>query len=403
MPSSIPRPDKPGRYVAAAKRLEDAGQLAIAGGVLAEAERRFPTDEALFLHRSEFIERHHNGEAAFARWVLMANRFPGRDRICTKVAHHHLAAGRFQAADAVLAEALARMPDSLSLLAEAAVVARARGNLHEAARRWRAAIDRHPDWPQAILAYNATLAALAAQAIDTAPDDTLPVAGAKGPFLLTRQADADGLRDLFMRFESLGRNCQFGFLQREFGAEPLGLLRFGGMAACDLSRALDNDFAELMAADDAILIPQHQDYFLEVPRAGFAIHTLTEPADLGVFLIQMRRRLRYLARKLLGDLQAGEKIFVFKEYDVTEEEISAVHTAVRRHGAGHLLFVRKPDENHPTGSVEFRADRVYVGYIEPGGAKDKGFRDAWVKVCGTIADTVPAESGPGQALVAEVS
>src|SRR5208282_2964949 len=137
-------------------------------------------------------------------------------------------------------------------------------------------------------------------------------------------------------------------------------------------------------------IPHPIDYQLEVPRAGFDIHTLIVPENPDAFLVQMRRRLRYLSRKLLEDLQEGEKIFVFKAYDLTDDEMEAVHRAVRRHGPGQLLFVRRPDADHPTGSVEPRADRVWVGYIQPGGAKDKPFRDAWVKVCSAIVAALPA-------------
>jgi hypothetical protein len=321
---------------------------------------------------------------------MMANRFPGRAPILATVARQRREAGRLNAADAVIAAALAQLPDSQVLLVESPLVALARGDLHETARRWRVAIDRHPNWPEPILAHNAIQSAIAAREFDATAEDPGQGWAARQAFLLTRQNDADALRELFMRFESLGSDCQFGFLQREFGAEPLGILRFGGISAANLVRALDNDLVELMEADDARFIPHPVDYQLEVPRAGFDIHTLIVPEDPDAFLVQMRRRLRYLSRKLLEDLQDGEKIFVFKSYDLTEEELVAVRRAVRRHGQGQLLFVRRPDADHPTGSVEPGPDRTWLGYIEPGGAKDKPFRDAWVKVCGTIAATLAA-------------
>ena len=316
-------------------------------------------------------------------------------------ARRHREAGRLDAADEVLTAALAQMPNSQVLLAENPQPALLRGDLHEVARRWRIAIDRHPQWPEPILAHNAARAAIAAREIDMTPDDAARSAADEPAFLLTRQSDADALRDLFMRFESPGSDCQFGFLQREFGAEPLGILRFGGISARDLVRALDNDLVELMEADDARFLPHPIDYQLEVPRAGFNIHTLIVPADPDAFLVQMRRRLRYLSRKLLEDLQEGEKIFVFKAYDVTQEEMAAVLAAVRRHGPGQLLFVRRPDANHPTATVEARDDGVWVGYIQPSAAKDKAFRDAWATICSTIVAALPAERRAAQPLLAE--
>jgi hypothetical protein len=52
LPSLIPRLDAPQRFVDAATSLEAAGQLAIAAGLLAEAERQFPADATLFRHRT---------------------------------------------------------------------------------------------------------------------------------------------------------------------------------------------------------------------------------------------------------------------------------------------------------------------------------------------------------------
>ncbi len=56
------------------------------------------------------------------------------------------------------------------------------------------------------------------------------------------------LQDLMLRFAALGDNCEFGLVQRQAGAEPLGLLRFAGFhipAERRLGRlieALDREF-----------------------------------------------------------------------------------------------------------------------------------------------------------------
>ena len=42
--------------------------------------------------------------------------------------------------------------------------------------------------------------------------------------------------DLVTQFESLGDSCERGLVQHRVGAEPLGLLRFGGIALVDLVR-----------------------------------------------------------------------------------------------------------------------------------------------------------------------
>ena len=55
--------------------------------------------------------------------------------------------------------------------------------------------------------------------------------------------DGLGDRDLMMGFESLGDDCEFGFAQRGSGAEPLSLLRFGGIRLHRLHEALETRFA----------------------------------------------------------------------------------------------------------------------------------------------------------------
>src|SRR5262249_5780044 len=106
--SLMPAFDKPDPYLEAARILDDAGNLALADAVLAEAERRFPAREAVGLRRTEFIERHHGPQAALARWILMANRFPGQERAWAKLVRREREAGRLQGAESVLAEGFAK-------------------------------------------------------------------------------------------------------------------------------------------------------------------------------------------------------------------------------------------------------------------------------------------------------
>ena len=172
--------------------------------------------------------------------------------------------------------------------------------------------------------------------------------------------------------------------------ERSGSSKFAGISVADLVRALNKGLAEIFEASDAILIPQPSDWYVRVPRAGLQMHTHLEPADPDAFLVQMRRRLRYLAMKLLEDLREGQKIFVFKALDIREEEISALHAAIRRHGPARLLCARRAGDDHPPGSVAARGDGLWVGYIPPTGPMDKAFRDAWVAICKAVAEAVPA-------------
>jgi hypothetical protein len=389
--SLMPLLDDAKPFIEAANRLEAAGQIAIAGALLSEAERQFPRDETVFTRRTDYIERHHGADAGFARWVMMSHRFSDRDRIVAGLVRRHREAGRLHAAETIVAEALAAKPDSQIQLVEAPLVARARGDLHETARRWQIALQRHPGWPEAVRAHNIAVAELNVRALDSSLESSAPPASANDGYLLGNKPDAARWRDLFMHFESLGDGCEFGAVQRHFGAELLGLFRWAAIAVPDLVRALDNGLEELLHSDDAFLIPYKLDYHLRVPRARFQMHTHVEPDNPDAFLDQMRRRLHYLARKLLEDLRDGEKIFVFKDTvsPLSEFEISALHAAVRQHGSGQVLCVLAADGAHRVGSLERRDGGLWVGRMPPGSTHENADTASWLKICSAIAEASP--------------
>ena len=62
-------------------------------------------------------------------------------------------------------------------------------------------------------------------------------------------------RDLMLRFESLGQNCEFGLVQRRCGSEPLGLLRFASTPLPHLLAAFEGGFEGLGGPDAIEIIP----------------------------------------------------------------------------------------------------------------------------------------------------
>ncbi len=122
------------------------------------------------------------------------------------------------------------------------------------------------------------------------------------------------------------------------------------------------------------------------------MHTHLEPDNPDAFLKQMRRRLRYLARKLLEDLRDGEKIFVHKDTHTALDEhaATAIHAALRRYGPGQLLYVVAAEDDHPVGSLEQRAGGLWIGRMPRGSTHENADLDAWLKICDAVAEAVPA-------------
>lgn len=200
----------------------------------------------------------------------------------------------------------------------------------------------------------------------------LPVAsGDFGPRTqeIVRGFTALGLPELALQFESLGVNCEFGAVQRRFGAEPLGLLRFTGIRLHALLRGLDLGFP---GAEDPALMHLYADdttndeYLLHNTRWGMDTHThrmrgeITEEA----LLREQSRKIAYYRRKLFAELETGEKICVFQRRDkMGERQMLPLLATLRSFGPNALLVVNK-DLTQPPGTVRRLQPGLYHGAID---------------------------------------
>ena len=177
--------------------------------------------------------------------------------------------------------------------------------------------------------------------------------------------------ELVSGFESLGLNCELGFVQRLTGAEPLGLLRFAGLTLNKLILGLQNGFEGIGTAG------RHRVETLpDLPAEGFigrddlytmTYHTYRQPAEVSAedLLAAEAERLPYLARKLMEDLEDGEKVFVVKnEGGLHMEDVLRVEAAIRERGPGLLLWVEGAEPGYPPGSVEVLAPGLMRGRVD---------------------------------------
>jgi hypothetical protein len=184
--------------------------------------------------------------------------------------------------------------------------------------------------------------------------------------------------ELLLAFESLGDTCEFGLVQRHAGVEPLGLLRFAGMMevpgearAERLARALLCGFEGLGAAgtiavylddghDRREFLARESTYHLQYHTGVFDDEM--KPDDLQAREI---RRLGFLRRKLIEDLKAGEKIWVWQSGSTTHvDQVRPLLDALRTLGPNTLLWVAEHDEEHPPGTAK-RLERDFIkGYVQ---------------------------------------
>ena len=196
--------------------------------------------------------------------------------------------------------------------------------------------------------------------------------------------------DLMTRFESLGENCEFGLVQRRCGADPLGLFRFSSAPIDKLLKALDAGFEGLGLPErlSVELSANGREYMISDHQFGFLYHAWVMAEDMSPEEVHQRetRRLPLLVRKLLQDLNTGEKIFVCHGMDsgLAPADVRRLATAIRRFGPNTLLWVALADGAHPPGSVDWDSPDLLKGYIDrfaPGQDAHDLSLNCWVTVC----------------------
>lgn len=180
-------------------------------------------------------------------------------------------------------------------------------------------------------------------------------------------------RELVQHFESLGDNCEFGLVQRRVGAEPLGLLRFSSTPIRSLIAALNEDFAGAADPASVSLGFQRDEYLIRLTKYGFLYHTniLMWVAGAASVWSQQTRILPFLVRKLIGDLHAADKIFVFRQNEaMRRDDMAGLRAAIARFGTATLLWVRAAEPGHAAGSVFWAGDRFMVGHVRRLASRD---------------------------------
>lgn len=155
--------------------------------------------------------------------------------------------------------------------------------------------------------------------------------------------------ELFSAFESLGNNCELGFVQDAAGCRGLSLFKNVGFDRTEqLIDALDADLAGMFdpGAFDIVLPAGWPDYELHCRRYGFRFHTglASSTPNPEAQVPAVVASFRWLRDKLLRDLRDGEKIFTYRhQVQFNEALAERLARGIRRHGPGWLLWVRMDD------------------------------------------------------------
>lgn len=178
------------------------------------------------------------------------------------------------------------------------------------------------------------------------------------------------LAELLAEFESLGDNCEFGFVHRNVDAKGRGLFQWAGMPLANLIPSLYTRFKGL---DDPAnfkvmyhkVLSHDDEYVIYINGFNFRVHTgsyRSKSSEENV-VRETATRMRYLIRKLIQDLEEGSKIFVFRQNEAVDAAtMRELRNAIACYGSNTLLWVAE-DPNVPDGTITWLGDGLMKGSV----------------------------------------
>lgn len=175
------------------------------------------------------------------------------------------------------------------------------------------------------------------------------------------------VRDLLIGFEMLAGNCEFGGVQRRFGAEPLSLLRFAGATPEAAVRGLDSGFAGIGEELEPWVSPNaDREWMIRDRRFHLGYHTFisSDTVSAEEIVRAERRKVAFLRRKFLEELAEGHKVYVCADrFGLPREAALPPFLALNRHGPRAMLWITAA-KDRPVGTVEEMFPGLMVGYVD---------------------------------------
>ncbi|MGP8439568.1 hypothetical protein ACT2FY_30350 [Paraburkholderia fungorum] len=185
------------------------------------------------------------------------------------------------------------------------------------------------------------------------------------------------MENYWHNFQSLGDNCEFGFVQHRFGSHETSLFRWAAINDYKgLISAIKNSFDGLyleenlhprtatLVTDKSYGIAFHTDMPIAEIEGGFDF--ATSAAERHDTYLSEYDKYRYFAEKFDIVIASEPKIYVVKqEYSTPDIDLMReLLKCLRERGDASLLYVMLSDQKHAPGEVNRIARNFYVGYID---------------------------------------
>lgn len=365
-------PDRADTYIWAARALWQSERLDEAEAMAVEAAERFPEDAGALAESAWVAVARRDWNEALRRWLLVYEPDPERMDATVGTIQALRMVGRVDDAEAMIDAALSRLPTNADLTIEHVWAAVTRNDWPAAAARLetaRTALNDPARFEESLgwIEHQLQFRAESSETAETVAAS--PVASLASDTAASNPADIS-TGELMLSFESLGERCDFGAVQRKFGVEPLGLLRFAFSKFDPLLAGLEDRFAAVGTVEDTGFELYNDENILYMKKYGLVFHTFVYEKELATdekrdaFRQQQRRRLAFLKDKLVSDLEDPQKIYIYSSDErVADADAKRLFRALRAYGPNSLLYVRPARKTRPAGMVEALDDGLYAGYF----------------------------------------
>ena len=176
---------------------------------------------------------------------------------------------------------------------------------------------------------------------------------------------------VLQRFESLGDNCEFGFVQRANGYEDGAILRWSISPLDKLILCLDNNFKDFYVFDN--LEPSAPDMVRDT-GTGLMFHTQMHSID-GRFVLgdavrqdiyaKEKSKMDHLLDKFRRRIQQPGTICVYKRNSgTTDDEAQRLQRSLNGLGQSTLLIVKSTDDQGQWSTVHRSPLGFLVGLLD---------------------------------------
>lgn len=178
-------------------------------------------------------------------------------------------------------------------------------------------------------------------------------------------------------FESIGENCEFGFVQRALGHEVSSLLRWTFLDSTAATVAgIATSFANVFEFEN--LEPAAEGTMVRDRVHGIAFHTamraertrsglvfVAPEAERRAIHAEESEKLLHLQEKFDRSIRAADRIYVAKRgTGLTFSEAEALSSAIGARGGGVLLYVTPAGVGKQPGTARLIHDRLAHGIVE---------------------------------------